>query len=254
VFDCCFSGLALTRQASMGRQGASVARWIADCMTHKTRQVLTAGLAEQEVGDLTEDGHSIFTSHLLRALSGEAAGSEGEITASRIMAYVTDRVMKDSVSAQTPAYGDLPGSQPGGDLVFRFPALMTFQNPSQREGGINTGILLRSGQKIAFRASGVITYDSGHHFADPDGMLCTDKGQPLAHPQALMPMVWPHEGAYKTGSGQAGIIGSLIGWIGEYTEESAFLIGSQKETIADREGFLYLSVNDEKGTYSSPFA
>lgn len=249
VFDCCFSGLALTRQASMGMQGASVARWIADCMTHKTRQVLTAGLAEQEVGDLTEDGHSIFTSHLLRALSGEAAGSEGEITASRIMAYVTDKVMKDSVSAQTPAYGDLPGGQPGGDFVFRFPALMTFLVPAQREGGINTGILLRSGQKIAFRASGVITYDSGHHFADPDGMLCTYKGQPLAHPQALMPMVWPHEGAYSTGSGQMGIIGSLIGWIGEYTEEGAFLIGSQKQIIADCEGFLYLSVNDAKGTY-----
>lgn len=250
VFDSCFSGLALTRQAVAGVQGISVARWIADCMTHKTRQVLTAGLAEQQVGDLTEDGHSIFTSYFLKALSGEAAGSEGEITASQIMAYVTDKVMKDSISAQKPAYGDLTGSEPGGDFVFRYPGLTPFTVPSEREGGINTGIYIKPGQRINFNATGVITYDSGHHFANPDGMLCSYKGQPLAHPQALMPMVWQHEGAYRTGNGKMGIIGSLIGWIGEYSEESAFLIGSEMEIVADREGFLYLAINDAKGTYA----
>ena len=250
VFDTCFSGLALTRQADIGMQGASVARWIADCMTHRTRQVLTAGLAEQEVGDLTGDGHSIFTSYFLKALSGEAAGSEGEVTASQVMAYVTDRVMKDSMSAQTPAYGDLIGSEPGGDFVFQHPGLTTFVVPAEREGGINTGIFIRPDQRMTFNASGVITYDSGHHFTNPDGMLCTYKGQPLAHPQALMPMIWQHKKAYRTDNGKMGIIGSLIGWIGEYSEERAFLIGSQGEITADYEGFLYLAINDAKRTYT----
>ena len=84
VFDACFSGLALTRGAP-GLPTADIRRWLKDCMTHRVRQVLTAGLAEQPVGDLTEDGHSIFTSYLLKGLKGAAAGSEGEITASQLM-------------------------------------------------------------------------------------------------------------------------------------------------------------------------
>ena len=206
VFDSCFSGLALTRQAGVGVQGISIARWIADCMTHKTRQVLTAGLAEQEVGDLAEDGHSVFTSYFLKALSGEAAGNEGEIIASQIMAYVTDKVMKDPRSEQTPAHGDLIGSEPGGDFVFRYPGLTPFIVPAEREGGINTGVPVKPGQRITFSAIGFITYDSGHHFTNPDGMLCSYKGQVLAHPQVLQPMVWPHDGAYKTDNGNMGCL------------------------------------------------
>ncbi len=251
VFDSCFSGLALTtRQADIIIQGVSVARWIADSMTHKARQVLTAGLAEQRVGDLTEDGHSIFTSYFLKALSGDAEGSEGEITASQAMAHVTDRVMKHSRSMQTPSHGDLIGSEPGGDFVFQHPRSTLFEVPAEREGGINTGILVSPGQKISFTASGVITYDSGYHFANPDGMLCTYKGQPLAHPQVFVPVVFPHPEAYITDNNERGIIGSLIGWIDKYSTGSAFLIGDEKEIIADREGYLYLAINDAKGTYA----
>lgn len=249
VFDSCFSGLAFTRKPISGIGEKPVARWIADSMTHRTRQVLTAGLAEQEVGDLTQDGHSIFTSYFLRALSGEAAGSEGEITASQVMAYVTDKVMKDPSSQQTPAYGDL-SSEPGGDFVFRYPGLSPFAVPADQEGGINTQIPLQPGQQVTFKASGVITYDSGFHFANPDGWLCSYKGQPLAHPEAFMTMVIQHEEAYRTDGGRLGILGSLIGWIGEYSEKSTFLIGSAKEIIADREGLLYLAINDVKGTYA----
>jgi len=250
VFDSCFSGLALTRQAGADVKRIGVPRWIADCMTHKTRQVLTAGLADQEVGDLTEDGHSVFTSYLLKALSGEAAGSDGEIVASQIMGYVTDKVMKDPRSAQTPAYGDLIGSEPGGDFVLRYPDLTLSIVQAEREGGINTEVWVEPSQRITLSATGVITYDSGHHFADADGFLCTYKGQPLAHPQVLQPMVWRHEGAYKTDNGSMGIIGSLIGWIGEYSEQTAFLIGSAREIAADRAGFLHLAINDAKGTYA----
>jgi len=250
VFDACFSGLALMRQATSGVQVSDVPRWIADCMTHRARQVLTAGLAEQPVGDLTEDGHSIFTSYFLKALSGEAEGSEGEITAARVMGFVADGVMKDPRSEQTPALGDLPGGEPGGDFVFRSPDASFLKVPANREGGINTGILVMPGQRLEISASGVITYDSGYHFTDADGQMCTYKGQPLAHPEALVPMRWPHEGAYRTNNDRPGFIGSLIGWIGEYSEERAFLIGGAAEITADSEGYLYLAVNDLKGAYA----
>jgi hypothetical protein len=248
VFDACFSGLALTRQAAISAQ-VSGPRWIVDCMTHQTRQVLTAGLAEQRVGDLTEDGHSIFTSYFLRALKGEAEGSEGEITATRVMAFVTDKVMKDPRSEQKPAYGDLPSSEPGGDFVFKFPDVRFFKVPANREGGINTGILVKPGQTLSVSASGVVTYDSGHHFARASGMLCTYKGLPLAFPPDWKPVFWPHEGAYRTKGDQLGRIGSLIGWIGEYSDERAFLIGEHAEIAVGSEGYLYLAVNDAKETY-----
>lgn len=248
VFDACFSGLALTRQAAIS--APDIPRWIADCMTHQTRQVLTAGLAEHLVGDLTEDGHSIFTSYFLKALAGEARGSEGEITATRVMGFVADKVMKDPRSEQTPAYGPLHGSEPGGDFVFRYPGLKPFKVPANREGGINTGIWVKPGQKLSISASGIITYDSGHHFANARGIMCTYQGLPLAFPPTWKPAVWYHESAYRINSGQTGIIGSLIGWIGEYSEERAFLVGEEKEIAVDGEGYLHLAVNDAKGTYA----
>lgn len=134
--------------------------------------------------------------------------------------------------------------------MFKYPGLNPFPVPAEREEGINTGILIKAGETITIDAAGVITYDSGYHFANPDGMLCTYKGQPLAHPQAMMPVVWPHDGAYVTDKDRPGVIGSLFGWIGEYSEESAFLIGTHREIVADRDGFLHLAVNDAKGTYS----
>lgn len=250
VFDACFSGLALTRKAEVERQLTDIPRWLLDCMIHRTRQALTAGLADQEVGDLTEDGHSIFTSYLLRALQGDAAGSEGEITATRVMATVCDRVMKDPRSQQKPAYGDLPGSEPGGDFVFQSPAFRFFKVPANQEGGVSTGMVVNPGQKLSFSASGVITYDSGYHYTNADGFVCTYRGQPLAHPQTLQQMVWPHPGAYRTRSDQLGLIGSLIGWVGEYTEVAAFMIGEKAEVVVENEGVLYLAVNDARGTYS----
>lgn len=174
VFDSCVSGLALTRDSGLNPE-VSVARWITGCMTHRARQVLAAGLAEQKVGDLTSDGHSIFTSYFLKALSGAANGSEGEIIASQVMAYVVDNVQKDIRALQKPAHGDISGSEPGGDFVFQYPNLKPFVVPANREGGVNTGILVKSGQKMSFAASGVITYDGGYHFTNPDGMLCTYK-------------------------------------------------------------------------------
>jgi hypothetical protein len=248
IFDACFSGLALTR-GTLAPPITDIPSWLRECMTHKVRQVLTAGLAEQPVGDLTEDGHSIFTSYLLRGLNGAAMGNEGEITASQLIAYVTDEVMKDKRSKQKPASGDIEGSEPGGDLVFKNPALSHFIVPSNIEGGIDTGIALKPGDKVSIVASGIISYDSWNHFTNADGLLTTYKGQPLVHAQDPKPMAWPHPEAYKTNGNQPGLIGSLIGWVGEYSPESAFYIGEYRELTVQIEGNLHLSVNDAQGTY-----
>lgn len=251
AFDACFSGLALKRGLPFAPE-ADIRRWIADCLTHKARQVITAGLAEQEVDDLTRDGHSVFTYHLLRALQGESAGSEGEITADQVMAYVADAVRKDSRSFQTPAFGDIEDFEPGGNFVFRNPDLHAFKVPSNREEGVNTGICVKRGYRISFLVKGIITYDAGHHFTNPDGVLTTYKGQPLAHAEILKPMIVPHEKAYQTKNSplnNAGFVGSFIAWVGDRVLETTYYIGENQEIEIEEDGFLHLGVNDAQGTY-----
>jgi len=113
VMDSCYSGLALTR-AGGGKQSYNYLEHI----TNRTaRQIITAGGADQEVSDGGPGGHSIFTWTLLQALDGKAdSDNNGYITASEIGTYVSPVVA--SYAPQTPAFGNLLGSQ-GGDFVFK---------------------------------------------------------------------------------------------------------------------------------------
>jgi len=123
---------------------------------------------------------------------------------------------------------------------------------ASKEGGIKTNIKILSGQRVVFFARGLISYNGGHHFATPEGILCNEYGIPLAFSDESGNSgiaVWPHPGAYKTNGDETGRIGSLVGWIGDYTEQDAFLIGSKREIQAKETGYLYLMVNDAKGTY-----
>lgn len=135
------------------------------------------------------------------------------------------------------------------DRMRRDPHLHVLRVPAAQEGGINSGIYLEPGARLSIVATGVISYDSFPHFTNPDGLLSTHRGQPLMHPQLMGLIAWPNPDAYRTDSGQLGIIGSLFGWMDEYSEESAFFIGESKEITARTGGSLYLSVNDAKGTY-----
>jgi len=118
VMDACYGGLALTRRpfppGSM--------RFLKDMLQRYSRQVLTAGKADEVVADAggPRPGHSIFTGHALDALEGAAATADGIITASGVMAYVYERVARDPHSRQTPHYGFLDGD---GDFVFHAPPL-----------------------------------------------------------------------------------------------------------------------------------
>lgn len=113
VMDSCYSGLALTRSGINTGQSLNYLQQITG---RKTRQILTAGGADQEVADGGPGGHSIFTWTLLQGLDGLAdTDNNGYITASELGTYVAPVV--SSYSEQTPSFGNLLGSE-GGDFVF----------------------------------------------------------------------------------------------------------------------------------------
>src|SRR5262245_30853561 len=113
VVDSCYSGLALTRAGGTSSRSAN---YLEEITRRTARQILTAGGADQQVADNGPGGHSIFTWTLLQGLQGLAdTDGNGAITASELGAYISPIV--SSVSHQTPAFGNLAGSE-GGDFVF----------------------------------------------------------------------------------------------------------------------------------------
>ncbi|XXF77334.1 polysaccharide deacetylase family protein [Myxococcaceae bacterium GXIMD 01537] len=113
VMDACYSGLALTRGANPVT--GDVRKYLQEVTRRSTRQVLTAGGADEQVADQGPQGHSIFTWTLLQGLEGQAdLNTDGFITASELAAYVGPAV--SSVSRQTPAFGSMVGSE-GGEFI-----------------------------------------------------------------------------------------------------------------------------------------
>ena len=112
VMDSCYSGLALTRGA--GRPSSE--NYLREVARRSARQMLTAGGADQQVADGGPNGHSVFTWTLMQALEGSAdLNKDGVITASELAGYTGPVV--SSLSLQTPAFGNLPGSE-GGEFLF----------------------------------------------------------------------------------------------------------------------------------------
>ncbi|UTF51454.1 caspase family protein [Desulfomicrobium sp. ZS1] len=127
IMDACYGGLALTR--SIGPGGA---RFLKDMMLRYSRQVLTAGKADEVVADSGGPlpNHSVFTGHLLEGMRGKAAAEHGVITASGLMAYVYNRVATDKNSDQTPHYGHFDGD---GDLILVAPGLSALETSEMRD-------------------------------------------------------------------------------------------------------------------------
>jgi peptidoglycan/xylan/chitin deacetylase (PgdA/CDA1 family)/tetratricopeptide (TPR) repeat protein len=114
VMDACYSGLALTRGAA---PGGDVRKYLQEMTRRSTRQVLTAGGADEQVADQGPNGHSIFTWTLLQGLEGKAdLNTDGFVTASELAAYVGPTV--SSLSRQTPAFGSMVGSE-GGEFILQ---------------------------------------------------------------------------------------------------------------------------------------
>ena len=112
VMDSCYSGLALTRGGGM----APSQNYLNEISRREARQMFTAGGADQQVADNGPNGHSVFTWTLLQGLEGRAdLNGDGVITATELAAYVAPAV--SALSHQTPAFGNLPGTE-GGDFIF----------------------------------------------------------------------------------------------------------------------------------------
>lgn len=111
IMDACYGGLALVRTT-----GAGTTRFLKDMMLRTSRQVLTAGKGDEVVSDSGGPipNHSVFTGHLIEALQGKAATSDGVLTASAVMSYVYAKVASDKNSHQTPHHGHVDGD---GDMV-----------------------------------------------------------------------------------------------------------------------------------------
>lgn len=127
VMDACYGGLALTRNTGPGST-----RFLKDMLLRNSRQVLTAGKADEVVSDAGGPlpGHSVFTGHLIEALRGNAASDGGVITANGVMAYVYNKVASDRDSSQTPHYGYFEGD---GDFIFKAPGLNDLESTDNRD-------------------------------------------------------------------------------------------------------------------------
>jgi len=127
VMDACYGGLAITRSLAPGST-----RFLKDMLLRYSRQVLTAGKANETVADAGGpiSGHSIFTGHFIEALKGKAASGDGIITANGVMAYVYEHVARDQQSHQTPHYGYIDGD---GDFIFKAPILDSLQKEGEKD-------------------------------------------------------------------------------------------------------------------------
>jgi len=126
IMDACYGGLAVNRSTP----GSS--RFLKDMHLRYSRQVITAGKADEVVSDSGGPlpDHSVFTGHLIEGLRGKAAGEGGVITAVNLMAYVYDKVANDKNSDQTPHYGYFDGD---GDFIFTAPDLDELEAPENKD-------------------------------------------------------------------------------------------------------------------------
>jgi hypothetical protein len=127
IMDACYGGLAVTRSIHSGS-----ARFLKDMLKRVSRQVLTAGKADEQVADAGGPiaGHSVFTGHLLQGLDGAAATQDGVLTANSLMSYVYSKVSADAGSFQTPHFGHIDGD---GDFIFKA-GILDFQEEDDRAG------------------------------------------------------------------------------------------------------------------------
>lgn len=111
IMDACYGGLAVNRDIQAGSS-----RFLKDMYQRFSRQVITAGKANEVVSDSGGPipDHSVFTGHLIEGIRGKAANEHGVITASGLMAYVYTKVANDLNSEQTPHYGQFDGD---GDFI-----------------------------------------------------------------------------------------------------------------------------------------
>ncbi|MBI3825965.1 MAG: SUMF1/EgtB/PvdO family nonheme iron enzyme [Candidatus Rokubacteria bacterium] len=106
IMDACYSGYGISNRAI----GDDL---LEEMVKKKAIQIITAGRQEDQAQE--RDGHGVFTSVLLRGLSGAAFGAKGWVSLSELGVWVTDKVYAESDRRQVPQFGNLKGD---GQFVF----------------------------------------------------------------------------------------------------------------------------------------
>lgn len=111
AIDACYSGLALTRGIAMNQNTPG---YLMKITSKPAVQIMTAGSEGEQAIEV--GGQGVFTTYLLRALSGEAdLDGDGAVTASEMGTWVKPQVSNASQARQNPQFGTIDGA---GDAVF----------------------------------------------------------------------------------------------------------------------------------------
>ena len=103
LVDACYSGLAAAADYR-GTLTSETRGFLHKVTRAKTRHVITAGSAGEQVQEREEWGHSAFTYELLNALERDQADYDydGIVTADELAEYLTSRVSRITNNAQLP--------------------------------------------------------------------------------------------------------------------------------------------------------
>jgi uncharacterized caspase-like protein len=124
VVDACFSGFAVTRDASPTKVSDE---YLVSALREPVVQVITAGRKGEE--SIEEKGHGLFTRRLIDGLNGLAdTEGRGIISASQLASWIEQRVVRDSGGKMSPQYGKLDGE--GQFLFFRAGSVPSQLGPS----------------------------------------------------------------------------------------------------------------------------
>ena len=179
VMDSCYSGLALSRGAGGYTRDRS---YLEEVTRRVARQILTAGGADQQVADDGPNGHSVFTWAFLQGLEGKAdLDGNGVVTASELGAYVSPIVA--SFSKQTPAMGNMVGSE-GGEFIFELkPQALTAMTPQldSKERSLNDQLASLEHQVAAKQAELLKLQQSIQ--AESTRLVQLGHGEPAASPK-----------------------------------------------------------------------
>jgi hypothetical protein len=120
---------------------------------------------------------------------------------------------------------------PAGNSPTFFTIKVTVRGDNANNGWTNSGLVVRKGQRLRINASGRISLGRGR-FATPAGIPAIPDNDKLMRNEAT---------------------GALIAVIGDDNDDF-LLIGSRRDFVAQRDGVLFLGVNegdlaDNTGTY-----
>jgi uncharacterized caspase-like protein len=117
LVDACYSGLAASADYR-GSLSPTTKGFLKKVTKAKTRHIITAGSAGEQVQEREEWGHSAFTYEMLNALEREQADEDNDdiVTADELAGYLTSRVSLVTDNAQLPVSRRLSADE--GKFVF----------------------------------------------------------------------------------------------------------------------------------------